>query len=277
MIAIVSTFKESYKDVRAHLPQWIKIAFAPFVMWFIALASMGIALYLSGGFDFTTTQEGVLQNEPEASLAGDFFTVVHYVLETLAAMVLYINAFRYAALGEGGDKWWAFPLNGRLVKMFLYYLLIVVLIFVYSGGAAGVTFGSYLLIENIFLTGLLGGLFAVGLIYLATRLTLTFLYVAVDQTEPLRTSWHLMKGNVLRVLGLFLLIGLVILGITILGSVIIGFGGWLLSLINMWLGLIIFALFVPFGLSVWLVSIALMTKAIALVNKQLREPLLING
>ncbi|MBL8676077.1 MAG: hypothetical protein JNJ47_01425 [Alphaproteobacteria bacterium] len=277
MIPIVSTFKESYKDVHKHLPQWTKVAFAPFVVWLIALASMGMALYLSGEFNFTITQEGVLQNEPEGSLAGDFFSVVHYVLETLAAMVLYVNGFRYAALGEGGDKWWAFPLNKRLVKMFLYYLLIVILIVVYSGGTAGITFASYLLIENIFLTVFLGTLSVVGLIYLATRLTLTFLYVSVDQKDPLRTSWHLMKGNVLRVFGLFLLMGLVILGITILGSAIIGLGGWLLSLMNMWLGLIIFALFLPFGLAVWLVSIALMTKTIVLVNKQLTEPLLINS
>lgn len=80
-----------------------------------------------------------------------------------------------------------------------------------------------------------------------------------------------MKGNVLRVLGLFFLIGLIIIGLTIVGSVILGFGGWFLSFINMWLGGIVLALFIPFGLFVWLVSIALMTKTIALVNKKLLE------
>ncbi|MBY0273164.1 MAG: hypothetical protein K2X02_07185 [Alphaproteobacteria bacterium] len=271
MIAIVNTFKKSYKDVRGHLPQWIKIAFAPFVVWFIALVSMGIGLYLSGEFNFTINEEGIIQSEAQGSLAGDFFTIIHYVLETLAALVLYVNAFRYVTLEEGGDKWWAFSLNKRLVKMFLYYLLIIILFAVYGGIAAGITMGSYFLVENIFLAGVLGVLSAVGLIYLATRLTLTFLYVAVDQKEPLRTSWRLMKGNVLRVLGIFLLMGLVILGIAILGAAIIGGGGWILSFINIWLGGIIFALFIPFGLFVWLVSIALMTKALALVNKQLAK------
>lgn len=269
MIAIVSTFKESYKDVRGHLLQWIKVAFAPFVVWFIALVSMGIAFYFSGVFNFTVNYEGIPEYVEEASLAGDFFTIVHYVLETLAALVLYINAFRYAALDEGGDKWWTFSLNRRLVKMFLYYLLVIVLYAVYALALGGITVGSYFLVENLFLTGLLGVLSVVGLVYLMARITLTFLYVAVDQKQPLRTSWHLMKGNVLRVLGLFFLIGFVILGITILGSAIIGGGGWLLSFINMWLGVIVFALFLPFGLFVWLVSIALMTKALALVNKQL--------
>jgi len=271
MIAIVSTFKESYKDVRQHLPQWIKVAFAPFIVWLIGFAFMGIGLYLSGVFNFTINYEGVPEYVEEGSLAGDFFTFAHYILETLAAMVLYINGFRYAALGEGEDKWWTFSLNRRLVKMFLYYLLVIILYAVYVGGAAGITFVSYLLIENIFLTGLLGVLSVVGFVYLMARITLTFLYVAVDQKNALRTSWHLMRGNVLRVLGLFFLILLVILGLTILGSAIIGLGGWLLSLVNMWLGLIIFALFVPFGLFTWLVSTALMIKAIALVNKQLTE------
>ncbi|MBX9785959.1 MAG: hypothetical protein K2Y08_01350 [Alphaproteobacteria bacterium] len=271
MIAIVSTFKESYKDVREHLPQWIKVAFAPFVVWLIGFAFMGLGFYFSGDFNFTVSQEGVLQNEPEGSLLGDFFTVIHYVLETLAALVLYVNGFRYAALGEGGDKWWTFSLNKRLWKMFLYYLLVIVLYLACGAVAVGITMGSYLLIENIFLTVFLGILSAGGLIYLMARITLTFLYVAVDQKEPLRTSWHLMKGNVLRVLGLVFLILLVILGITIVGSAIIGLGGWLLSFINMWLGAIIFALFLPFGLFVWLVSTALMIKAIALINKQLTE------
>ncbi len=39
----------------------------------------------------------------------------------------------------------------------------------------------------------------------------------------------------------------------------------------MWLGVIIFVLFVPFGLFIYLVSAALTMKAIALVNKQLTE------
>lgn len=271
MIAIVSTFKESYKDVREHLPQWIKVAFAPFIVWLIGFAFMGISLYLSGVFNFTVNYEGVPEYVEEASLTADFFSVAHYVLEIVAGMVLYINGFRYAVLGEGGDKWWAFSLNRRLVKMFLYYLLIIIFYVLYGSVAGAITFVTYFLIENIILTVLLGVLFFMGFIYLATRLILTFLYVAVDQKEPLRTSWHLMRGNVLRVLGLFCLILLFILGIMILGSAIIGGGGWLLIDINMWLGIIIFALFVPFGLFLWLVSAALIIKVIALVNKQLTE------
>ncbi|MBX9621771.1 MAG: hypothetical protein K2X28_07105 [Alphaproteobacteria bacterium] len=271
MIAVVNTFEESWKDFREHLSQWIKVAFVPFVLWLIGLVFMEMGSYLFGEFKFTITPESVLQNEAEGSLVLDLYTVIHYVLETLAGLVLNINGYRYAALGEGGDKWWTFPLNKRLLKIFLYYLFIFVLYIVCAVIATGITAGSYVLVENIFLTVLLAILLAVGLVGLMTRLSLTLLYVAVDQKEPLRTSWHLMKGNVLKLFKLFFLISFVVLGIAILGSAIIGGVGWILSLVNEKLGSIIFFLFVPFGFFIWFVSEVLMMKAIALVNKQLME------
>lgn len=269
MIAIVSTFKESYKDVREHLPQWTRVFFAPFVVWVISFVFLGIGLYLSGELDLTS--EAAAPQNGEGSLTSNFFTFLHYVLNIVGLQVLYINGFRYAARGEGGDKWWTFSLDKRLGKMVLYYFLIIILYALYALVAGGITVGSYFLVESIFLTGILGTLFVLGMIYLMTRVTLTFLYVAIDQKEPLRTSWHIMKGNVLRFVGLFVLIGLVILGLMLLGGAIIGLGGWLLSLINEWLGGIVFALLIPFIIFAWLVTFGLSIKAIALVNKQLTE------
>jgi hypothetical protein len=269
MIAIVSTFKESYKDVREHLPQWIRVFFAPFVIWIMSFVFLGIGLYLSGELDFTS--EGTAPQNGTDSLTSNVFTLLHYILNIMAMLVLYINGFRYAALGERGDKWWTFSLDKRLVKMVLYYFLIIILYALYALVAGGITVGSYFLIESIFLTGILGTLFVLGMIYLMTRVTLVFLYVAIDQKEALRTSWHIMKGNVLRFLGLFVLIGLAILGLVLLGGAIIGLGGWLLGLINEWLGAVVFALFVPFGIFAWLVTFALSIKAIVLVNKQLMK------
>lgn len=269
MIAIVNTFKESYKDVREHLPQWTRVFFAPFVVWVISFIFLGVGLYLSGELDFTS--EGAAPQNGEGSLTSNIFTLLHYILNIMAMLVLYINGFRYAALGERGDKWWTFSLDKRLVKMALYYFLIIILYALYALVAGGITVGSYFLVESIFLTGILGTLFVLGMIYLMTRLTLVFLYVAIDQKEALRASWHIMKGNVLRFLGLFVLIGLVIIGLVLLGGAVIGLGGWLLSLINEWLGVVAFALFIPFLIFVWLVTFALTIKAIALVNKQLTE------
>jgi hypothetical protein len=269
MIAIVNTFKQSYKDVREHLPQWTRVFFVPFVVWVISFIFLGIGLYFSGELDFTS--EGAAPQNGEGSLTSNLFSLLHYVLNILAMLVLYINGFRYAALGEGGDKWWTLSLDKRLVKMVLYYFLIIILYALYALVAGGITVGSYFLNENFFLAGILGALFVLAGIYLMTRLSLVFLYVAIDQKEALRASWHVMKGNVLRLLGLFVLIGLVVVGFALLGAAILGLGGWLLSLINEWLGVVVFALFIPFLIFVWLVTFALSIKAIALVNKQLIE------
>ena len=271
MIAIIKTFKETYTDVRGHLLPWVRVAFTPFIIYLIGIIAMGIGFYLSGGMTYFIEHGAVIQNAEQTSASAEFFNLIYHVFYILAMTIWYLNGFRYAALGEGGNTWWNFPWNKRLWKMFLYHLLIIVLFIAYGGLAAGTTVVAYLLTENVFLAILIGTLFGLGLFYLIGRLTLVFLNVAIDKKEALRTSWHVMKGNVLRLIGLFILIWLAIIGITILGSAIIGLGGWILGLINMWLGVIIFALFVPFGLFVWLVSAALTMKAIALVNKQLTK------
>ena len=155
--------------------------------------------------------------------------------------------------------------------MFLYHLLVIALSVVYGAVVVGVTVGSYFLAENAFFTTGIAILFGLGFFYLLGRLALVFLNVAIDKKEALRTSWHVMKGNVLRLIGLFILIWLAIIGLAILGAVIIGLSGVLLSFISDILGYVIYALAIPFSLFVWLVTAAMTMKAIALVSKQLAE------
>lgn len=271
MITIGKTFKESYTDVREHLLPWAKVAFTPFIIYLIGAIFMGIGFYLSGGVGSMTTEGIVIQNAGQASASTGIFNFVYYVLYMLAILVWYVNGFRYAALGEGGDTWWRMSWDRRLWKMFLYHLLIVVLFAAYAGVAAGITVGSYFLTESVFLTALIGTLFGLGAFFLIGRLVLVFLNVATDKTEPLRTSWHVMKGNVLRLFGLYILISLVIIALTIVGAVIIGLTGVLLSFIGAGLGYAIYALAIPFTLFVWLVGAAMAMKAIALVSKQLTK------
>jgi hypothetical protein len=269
MIAIGKTFKESYADVRENFRPWVKVAFTPFVLYLIGVISMGIGLYLSGGFETLMQQGTVMQDTGPTSASAGFFNFIYYVLYMLAILVWYVNGFRYAALGEGGDTWWRLSWDRRLLMMFLYQILFVVLFAAYGGIAAGITIGVYFLTESIFLAALLGTLFFLGLFYLMGRLMLVFLNVAIDQPEPLRTSWQVMRGNVLRLFGLFILISLAIIALSIVGGLIIGVTGVILGFIGGWLGAVIFALYVPFALFVWLVSAAMTMKAMALVNKQL--------
>jgi len=269
MIAIGKTFKESYGDVRENFLPWVKVAFTPFILYLIGAAFLGIGFYLSGGFETLMQQGTVIQDTGQASGSADIFNFVYYVLYVLAILVWYVNGFRYAALGEGGDTWWRLSWDRRLLMMFLYHLLFIVLFAAYGAIAAGITVGAYFLTESVFLTALLGTLFFIGLFYLMGRLILVFLNVATDKSEPLRTSWHVMKGNVLRLFGLFILIWLAIIALTIVGALIIGVTGAILSFIGGWLGYVVFALSIPFALFVWLVAAAMTMKALALVSKQL--------
>lgn len=269
MIAIRKTFKESYGDVRDNFLPWVKVAFTPFILYLIGAAFLGVGVYLSGGLETLIQQGTVMQDTGQASASVGLFNFLYYVFYILAMLVWYVNGFRYAALGEGGDTWWRLSFDRRLLMMFLYNLLFIVLFAAYGAIAAGITVGSYFLTESVFLTALLGTLFFLGLFYLMGRLMLMFLNVATDQAEPLRMSWHVMRGNVLRLFGLFILIWLAIIALIIVGSVIIGITGTILGFIGAWLGYLAFALFIPFSLFVWLVAAAMTMKALALVNKQL--------
>ncbi|MBL8676935.1 MAG: hypothetical protein JNJ47_05900 [Alphaproteobacteria bacterium] len=271
MIAVIKTFKEGYRDVRGHLLPWVRVAFTPFVIYLIGVIAMGAGFYLSGEMTYFIEHGAIMQPTEQTSTSAGFLNFIYHVFYMLAIIVWYTNGFRYAALGEGGDTWWNLHWNKRLWKMFLYHLLIIVIFAAYGVVGAGITVGSYFLIENVFLTTVIGLFFGLGLFYLIGRFALVFFNVAVDKKEALRTSWHVMKGNVLRLIGLFIIIWLAIIGLTILGAVIIGLSGILLSFISAILGYIIFALAVPFSLFVWLLTAAITMKAIALVNEQLTK------
>jgi len=243
----------------------MRLAFAPFI---VIVIYMGIVHSLFGEYSLILNQ-GVVHMEGGSS-AARFFNFVSEFLSSVAVMVFYINGFRYAAMGEGGDTWWTFALNWRLVNVYVYALLMGLAVVLYGLVAGGIVIGSYFLVENLFLPGLIALLFTLGLIYLMSRFSLTLLYVAIDQKEALRTSWHIMKGNVLRFLGVIFLITLVFLGMVLLLT-IIGFVGFSLAKIYMWPKSVIISILTSLSILMWLVTFALTIKAIALVNKQLTE------
>lgn len=271
MIAVRKTFKKSCKEIWNHPLNWIRVVFLPFVICALGFAFM-VAVFLSTGQHQFIFLGGVLeQTVPATSPFGIFAQFVYYVTCFVAVTGLYVKGFRYAALKKGGDKWWEFPFDIRLIKMFLYYLLITFLIALYVGISTGITVSLLLFLESTFVTVLLSVGFSILGVYLITRLVLTFLYVAIDKEKALRTSWRVMKGNVWRFLLLVVLISLAVLGLIIAGSIVIGVFGWILGFIVGWLGIVIFALFVPFVILMMLVSMAWTITAIAHVNKQIME------
>ena len=186
-------------------------------------------------------------------------------------MGLYIKGFRYAALKEGGERWWEFPFNKRLVKIFLYYLLVSFFVGLYVAIAGGISVAAYFFAgQSILLVSLVVAFFIVLGFYLFTRLMLIFLYVSIDQEKALRTSWHVMKGNVWHFILLVFFISLGVLVIGAVGSAVIGLLGFLAGLLSAWLGAVVLGFFVPFGLLIMLLSMAWIINAIAMVDKQLR-------
>ena len=131
-----------------------------------------------------------------------------------------INSLRYALLKEGGNRWWTLHFNPRFFKLVLYYILFILIIALVTGivsGASGfvadlhtmnttpgIARRTYILARYILAGG--GILVALGAIYLTIRLSLYSLFIATDQKRPFRSSWHLLKKNVWRFLGIIVLV-----------------------------------------------------------------------
>ncbi len=272
-IEIMKIFKESFKHVQEHRLEWLKVACAPVIIWLVGVVFMSLVYWSVGLWSY----EALLsQMQGEQVLGGQpfiatFAHIVYYITYFIAIFSIYINGFRYAVLEEGGDHWWTLNLDWRFVKMILYSILIGILASIYVFITVGIGLGAHFLVGSIFLTSILGVLFVIYGIYLVIRISLTYLLIAIDQEKPIRVSWRLLKGNVLRVFWLFLLIGIVIFLISVAGGIVLGVLGWILSLISVWLVAIPVVLFLLFALFMWLLSWSVSSKAFALVYKTFTE------
>ncbi|OJW53950.1 MAG: hypothetical protein BGO67_07750 [Alphaproteobacteria bacterium 41-28] len=268
-IEIMKIFKESFRDAREHKLEWARVACAPVVIWLIGIIFMSLVYWSVGlwSFDALVSQMKGESSSFEQPFIATFAHVVYYITYFIAIFNLYINGFRYGVLGEGGDRWWALHLDWRFVKMILYSILIGILATIYILITGGIALGAHFLVGSTALTVVLGILFVIYGIYLALRLSLTYLLIAIDQEKPIRVSWRLLKGNVLRVLGLLILIGIVISLIGLAGIIVLGILGWILSLISVWLIAIPIVLFALFSIILWFVSWIVGTKALSLVYK----------
>jgi hypothetical protein len=268
-IEIMKIFKESFRNVQEHWLEWLKVAYAPVIIWLIGFVFMALVYWSTGQWSYETLVsqlkgQQVLTEQPFIVI---FANVVYYIAYFIAIFTIYINGFRYAVLGEGGDHWWTLRLDWRFVKMILYTILISILVGIYVLIAAGIIIGIYFLINSVALSVILGILFTLFGIYLLVRIGLTYLLIAVDQIKPIRVSWNLLKGNVLRLFWLLVLIAIAIFLISLAGAIILGIFGWILSLISLWLVSIPIVLFLIFGFFMWLLSWAVGSKAFALVYK----------
>ena len=279
-IQIWHTFKQSFKNVWQHKLEWFRVAFAPLVIWVLGILFMSL-IFQAIGYPLAF-HEAILGKIPAITMdqlppiniliSGFFAKVVHEVVYWVALISLMINGFRYGVLQEGGKKWWTLHLNKRFWKMLAYMILIIILFSVYTLIGVGIVAGAHYLFENIVLDIGLGALFILYSFYAFLRIFLYSLLIAIDKTHPLRTSWHLVKGNILRLVGLFLLIWVAIVGLFAGGALIFSLLGLLLALISPVLMENVSVLVILFaGIFSYLISWAIFSKACALVYQTLKK------
>lgn len=285
-IQIIKIFKHSFQDVWNHMLEWVRVAFAPLLV--LILGTLGVlSLWIaSGSYIYFLTPFQALMNQAISSeqLVTDLATewgpfllfliafsgIIYLFIFALSLTNFYIKGFRYAVLREGGTRWWLVHFNGRVVKIILYFLLLGLLGSAYAGivYAIGEATYSFLQEQNIVL--ILYVILSLYGIYLFARLSLCFLLISIDKKEPLRTSWHLLKGHVLRFIGLLVLLTLALSLITIAGTTLFAFLGTMLAA-SPWIVAIISILGLLFSFFMWFFSWAVGTKAVALVYQTVAQ------
>lgn len=259
-------FTMSFQNVWNHMLEWFRVAYAPLVIFVLGFLFM-IFTYWYVGFplDFKSAMMSYVNKETEfptdplIQLGNGVYFITHLIF----AISIYINNIRYGVLHEGGKRWWTLHLNWRFLKMILYALVLGILGGAYVLFAAGIIIGAHYLLMSVAVDVLLGTVFFIYGLYLLFRISLYGVLIAIDKPNPIRTSWALLKGNVLRLLGLYLLLILSLLGITLLGVMGLGLVGIALDLISVGISMILICIFVFFMFQ--FIFLAVLAKASALV------------
>lgn len=279
-IQIGHIFKQSFQNVWQHKLEWVRLAFAPLVIWALGILFMTLIFWKVGyplAFHEAVLGQipSIMMDQPppiSILLSGGLAKLVHEVFYWVALLSLMINGFRYGVLHEGGKDWWTLRLNKRFWKVLLYMFLIIILASVYAIIGTCVVLGAQYFFANIFLDIAIGALFGLYGLYVLLRIFLYGLLIAIDKTHPLKTSWHLVKGNIWRLIGLTLLIWIAIGVLFAGGAIVFGLLGLLLALISPMLMESLSVLVVLFsGVFSYLVSWAVFSKAYALVYQTLKK------
>lgn len=198
-IPIIKFFKESYKHVFTNKLAWFKVGFAPVAL----LLFVELSFYIFKSINIDPKQE--------------FIACPLLVLYGIGQFSFWIKGYRYGILNEGGGKWWNMPSINQISLMLAYTILVGLLIF-YSWYIEIFLFDKATSILGLFcfLVVTIFGLYA------WFRLSLVPPLISIGVDKPMRESWRLMRGNVLRMWGLTLLI---LLPVLIIGAIIIA-SGW---------------------------------------------------
>jgi len=270
-IQVIKTYKESFHDVLSHKMEWARAAYGPVILWAIGAILLGIGLFSSG---YVIDIEKVM-GDYTFFLSNPFLTfssAVFGIFSFIALISIAINGYRYAILQESRIT---LNFNLRFIKMVLFGILVSILAGLYLTISGGIVMGAQSVFDNVAVSWILGILFALYGLFLFFRIVLYPVIISIDQSEPLRISWRLMKGNILRYIALIILITITISIIGFVGGTILGFISYLLDLLSSslasslaFVGVI---LNLAFGIFMLWLSWAVNSKALGLVYQDLSK------
>lgn len=278
-IQVGHIFKQSFQNVWRHKLEWCRVAFAPFIVWVFGILFMSL-IFVAIGYPLTVHQALLGQISPiiidqvppvKILILGGFAKLAYEAAYWFALISLAINGFRYGVLQEGGNGWWALHLNKRFWKMLGYMFLVILFLGVCGAIGGGVIAAVHYFFTSLALDIVLGALLALCVCYILLRISLYQVLIAIDKTHPIRTSWHLLKGNILRLIGLFFLLSLTFGGIFLGGILTSSLLGALLAFISPVLMESASVLIVLLGVCVYFASWAVFSKALALVYQLLKQ------
>ena len=210
-IQIMKTYRESFYNVLSHKLEWVQAMLAPFLLLLLGLI---VLVFTILPVRDTVRLTGALKVEGIV-----LFGVLVFFFTSLISMVsLSINGYRYAIL-QRTEGWFNLNLNMRFLKMALYLILYSLFFGLYSAVSARVVLGVDALLDNIGVTLLLSIILQLFAWFIMVRIALYPIAISIDQPKPIRTSWRMMKGNILRFLVLIFLIGLTLVLIGVVGAI----------------------------------------------------------
>lgn len=273
--------RESFKSVRAHKLDWIHVLSTAFFLWIFGLVGMHLIDMSANhyaGLHFSPERHLVIAWQTTPSIVA-FGHAFYALCSLLAGTVLYISGYRYALLGEGNRKLFSLENPGRIGKFILYSFLISMAGGVFMGTSILAFFELIRQFTSYGIALACVGLWGVLGLYLFFRLTFVKLLISLDIPRPIRTSWTLLKGNVLRILALNILVTLLFAVIFSLGAALLFLTAFALEYTGINTSLfatllereVLLAIGSIFGGLVWIFSWAVLTKAYAIAFQDIAE------
>lgn len=222
-IKIMEIYKEGFHSIRTHKREWLKVATGPVLVWaiglFILISAMISTRYYFGVFTLLPSHLHIHEGSSN-TFFFNFAYVIYHILFFIAIINLEINGYRYAIVEEKGKGLITVAVNRRFFRFIIYMIIFQTLIGIYITAIAGIVAGVNSFLERGEIGVLLASFLILWGIYINYRVTLFPLIIAVDQHQPFKTSWKLVKGNVLRLIGLSIVVTFMILLIGILSGLV---------------------------------------------------------